>query len=107
MEKMKQIQMVTNSLMIILNQAHLSRGKKELSKNYIQCFVAGKAISMSALPAPVIGNHGPVYSIPTVQCRLNPDASDSFTTKRLDTTTVNGKGRFFVFIKYRSLLHFA
>ena len=61
---------------------------------------------MAALPAPVIGNHGPVYNIPTVQCRLNPDASGSLTTKRLDTTTVNGKGRCFVFIKYRTLLHF-
>ena len=93
--------------MIILNKADLSRGKTDrINTNDIQYFVAEKAISMSALPAPVIGNHGPVYNIPTVQCRLNSDASDSFTTKRLDTSTVNGKGRFFLFIKYRSLLHF-
>nr|XP_022297237.1 uncharacterized protein LOC111106733 [Crassostrea virginica] len=59
---------------------------------------AGKAISMSALPAPVIGNHGPVYNIPTVQCRLNPDASGSFSTHRLGTTTNNVPGIISLFI---------
>ena len=47
---------------------------------------------MSALPAPVVGDLGPEYKIPKVQCILIPDASDSLTTKRLDTTTVNDKG---------------
>ena len=72
--------------------------KIESSTNYIQYFVVGKAISMSALPAPVIGNHGPVYNIPTVQCRLNPDASDSLTTHRQDRTTNNVSGIRFLFI---------
>nr|XP_022301667.1 uncharacterized protein LOC111109735 isoform X2 [Crassostrea virginica] len=51
----------------------------------------GKAITMSVLPAPVVGDLGPEYKIPKVQCILIPDASDSLTTKRLDTTTVNDK----------------
>nr|XP_022300625.1 uncharacterized protein LOC111108831 [Crassostrea virginica] len=50
---------------------------------------AEKAISMSALPAPVIGNHGPVYIIPTVQCIVNPDALGSFSTHRLSRTSIN------------------
>ncbi|XP_078309577.1 uncharacterized protein LOC144617968 [Crassostrea virginica] len=59
---------------------------------------AGKAISMSALPAPVIGNHGTVYDIPTVRCRLNPDASESFSTRRLGRPTDNVSGIMSLFI---------
>ena len=47
---------------------------------------------MSALPALVVGNLGPVYNIPKVQCRVNPDAANSPTTKRLNINTVNREG---------------
>ena len=70
----------------------------ESSTNYIKYFVAGKAISMSALPAPVIRNHGPIYNIPTVQCRSNPDASGSFSTHRQGRTTNNVPGIISLFI---------
>ena len=76
-----------------LKQDDWSRRNKEIHVlNYLHNIAVGKAITMSALPAPVVGDLGPEYKIPKVQCILIPDASDSLTTKRLDTTTPNDKG---------------
>ena len=106
MEKMNQIQKVTYRLMSFYIRLIHQKGKEIKSyTNYIHYFVEERAISMSALPAPVIGNRGPVYNIPKVQCRLNPDASDSLTTKRQDTTTVNVMGSCFLFVILDSVIY--
>ena len=45
---------------------------------------------MSALPASIKGNGGPMYTIPTVKCIVNPDALG--TGHRLSRTTNNIAG---------------